>query len=144
MVRKIKKRRKPGRKGQRNAVDTRASNRPIKTPPVMSSSPSKPQLPDRRDQFSISLCMIVKNESRLIAECLRRARSICRQMVVVDTGSEDNTADLAEAEGAEVYHHPWPGHFSAARNLSLEYAKEEWIRTSYSSRNPSLHLRKLT
>ncbi|MEE2758307.1 MAG: glycosyltransferase [Myxococcota bacterium] len=127
MVRKIKKRRKPGRKGQRNAVDTRASNRPIKTPPVMSSSPSKPQLPDRRDQFSISLCMIVKNESRLIAECLRRARSICRQMVVVDTGSEDNTADLAEAEGAEVYHHPWPGHFSAARNLSLEYAKEEWI-----------------
>jgi len=48
-------------------------------------------------------------------------------MVVVDTGSDDDTAALAEAAGAEVYHHPWPGHFSAARNLSLAYAKNDWI-----------------
>ncbi len=125
MVRKIKKRRKLGAK-KRSSAQPRAHERRLDTPPD-ESAPPRVDLPDRREQFSISLCMIVKNESRLIAECLRRARSICRQMVVVDTGSEDNTAALAEAEGAEVYHHAWPGHFSAARNLSLDYAKEDWI-----------------
>ncbi len=111
MVKKIKKRRrgKPPRPG---------------TAPGALPSAS---LPDRRGELSISLCMIVKNESRLIAECLRRARSIASQLVVVDTGSEDDTAALAAAEGAEVYHHPWPGHFSAARNLSLQYARNDWV-----------------
>ncbi|MBV71276.1 MAG: hypothetical protein CMH52_07995 [Myxococcales bacterium] len=126
MVRKIKKRRKSAPKGRRDVPGPGPSERSVTTTPIM-SPPVSVQLADRRDQFSISLCMIVKNESRLITECLRRARSICRQMIVVDTGSDDNTAALAEAEGAEVYHHPWPGHFSAARNISLDYAKEDWI-----------------
>ena len=65
------------------------------------SSPARDlaERPDRRHEFSISLCMIVKNESRLIADCLRSARGICKQLVVVDTGSDDDTAAIAAAEG---------------------------------------------
>ena len=75
----------------------------------------------------ISLCMIVKNESALIADCVQRATKVCSQCVVVDTGSTDDTIALARNAGAEVYEHPWPGHFSIARNISLEYATGDWI-----------------
>ena len=70
--------------------------------------------------------MIVKDEARLISACLERARGVVAQMVVVDTGSTDGTPELARAAGAEVYHHPWEGSFSKARNLSLLYAREPW------------------
>lgn len=75
----------------------------------------------------ISLCMIVKNEARLIRQCLESARELVSQMVVVDTGSSDDTVKLAEEAGAEVYHHPWEGHFSIARNQSLSYATQSWV-----------------
>jgi glycosyltransferase involved in cell wall biosynthesis len=76
---------------------------------------------------SISLCMIVKNESRFLGACLASAKAICSQLVVVDTGSTDNTIEIARAHGAEVFEHAWPGHFSQARNISLEYAHSDWI-----------------
>ena len=126
MVKKIKKRRRDRRPGQ---IAREAANTETNGNTTLESAPDTTvdALPTHREDLSISLCMIVKNESRLIAECLRRASVICNQMVVVDTGSEDETATLAEAAGAEVYHHPWPGHFSAARNISLEYARNDWI-----------------
>ena len=77
--------------------------------------------------LKISLCMIVKNESRFLGKCLESAKNICTQMIVVDTGSTDNTIEIAKAHGADVYEHEWPGHFSDARNLSLQYATEDWI-----------------
>ena len=76
---------------------------------------------------SISLCMIVKDESRFLGACLASAKAFCTQLIVVDTGSKDNTIEIARAHGAEVYEHPWPGHFSQARNISLEYAHGDWI-----------------
>ncbi len=75
----------------------------------------------------ISLCMIVKDEARLIGRCLERAGRVAAQRVVVDTGSTDDTPALARAAGAEVYHPPWEGSFSKARNISLSYAREPWV-----------------
>ena len=71
--------------------------------------------------------MIVKNEARMIQECLRSARAVADQLIVVDTGSTDQTVTLALGEGAEVYHHPWRDNFSEARNHSLNYAQGSWI-----------------
>ena len=76
---------------------------------------------------NISLCMIVKNEARLITECLLSAKDFCSELIVIDTGSTDDTIALAKAAGADVYEHPWPGHFSKARNISLDYARGDWI-----------------
>jgi glycosyltransferase involved in cell wall biosynthesis len=76
---------------------------------------------------SISLCMIVKDESRFLGACLASAKTLCTQLIVVDTGSQDDTIEIARAHGADVYEHPWPGHFSQARNISLDYARGDWI-----------------
>jgi glycosyltransferase involved in cell wall biosynthesis len=75
----------------------------------------------------ISLCMIVKNEERFLGQCLKSVRHVVNEMIVVDTGSTDNTMKIAQEHGARVYEHAWKGDFSKARNLSLGYTTGDWI-----------------
>ncbi len=75
----------------------------------------------------ISLCMIVKNEEAMLAQCLQSVRSLVNEIIVVDTGSTDGTVAIAEKFGARVYHHPWQNNFSLHRNQSLDYATGDWI-----------------
>ncbi len=77
--------------------------------------------------FSISLCMIVKNEERDLPFCLDSVKTIVDEMIVVDTGSTDSTISIAKSFGARVVQHEWPGDFSTARNISLDSAKMDWI-----------------
>jgi glycosyltransferase involved in cell wall biosynthesis len=49
------------------------------------------------------------------------------EVVVVDTGSTDDSAAIARSAGAQVHHHPWTGDFSSARNYALENARGNWI-----------------
>lgn len=75
----------------------------------------------------VSACVIVKNEARNLPywiACMRRAAD---EMVVVDTGSTDNTVALAENAGARVFHYEWRSDFAAAKNFALEQAKGDWI-----------------
>lgn len=76
---------------------------------------------------TLSLCMIVKNEEQNLPRCLASAADITDQIVVVDTGSTDDTPNIAQRFGAEVYHFPWNNDFSAARNESLRHATGDWI-----------------
>ena len=76
---------------------------------------------------TLSVCMIVKNEEEFLAGCLDSVKAIADEIVIVDTGSEDKTIEIAESYGARVYHHPWEGDLSKARNQSLEYAIYDWI-----------------
>jgi len=76
---------------------------------------------------SISLCMIVKNEERTLARCLGSVRALVDEIIVVDTGSTDNTIGIAEAFGAQVVRASWESDFSKARNISLSRATKEWI-----------------
>jgi tetratricopeptide (TPR) repeat protein len=75
----------------------------------------------------LSLCMIVKDEAAMLPEFLKRVRGLWDELVVVDTGSTDNTVQLLEAEGARVLHKPWRQDFSDARNFSIETATGDWI-----------------
>lgn len=75
---------------------------------------------------SVSLCMIAKDESRFIVEALRAAAPMVDEMIVVDTGSLDGTAELARLQGAYVRHVGWHDDFSEARNASLEAARGDW------------------
>lgn len=75
----------------------------------------------------ISLCMIVKDEADQLPRCLGSVRGIADELVVVDTGSSDDTAAIAEAHGARIVHDPWRGDFAAARNAGVERARGEWI-----------------
>jgi len=76
---------------------------------------------------SLSLCMVVKNEISRLGPCLNAAKHIADEIVVVDTGSNDRTADMARVYGAHVYPYAWRDDFSAARNFSLDNARGEWI-----------------
>jgi len=78
-------------------------------------------------EASLSVCLIVRDEERLIAGCLESIQAIADQIVVVDTGSVDGTERIARQFDAEVYSSLWKNDFSAARNVSLSYATGDWI-----------------
>jgi glycosyltransferase involved in cell wall biosynthesis len=71
--------------------------------------------------------MIVKNEEEYLPKCLSSVVRIVDEIIIVDTGSVDNTVAIAEAFGAKVIHMPWQDSFSAARNRCFEEARGEWI-----------------
>jgi len=76
---------------------------------------------------TISLCMIVRDEEAHIADCLDSVRPYVDEMIVVDTGSRDRTAEIARSLGAKVIESSWRDSFSAARNVSLDHAASDWI-----------------
>mgnify|MGYP005848198363 CR=1 FL=1 len=76
---------------------------------------------------SLSLCMIVKNEVENLPKCLESAASLVDEMVVMDTGSEDETVAIAQSFGAQVPFFEWVDDFSAARNAALQYVTGDWV-----------------
>ena len=76
---------------------------------------------------TISACMIVKNEEEFLPNCLNSIKNVVDEIIIVDTGSTDNTVTIAKEFKAKVYHHPWNNSFSEARNVSLKYASGDWI-----------------
>ncbi len=76
---------------------------------------------------SLSACMIVKDEEEFLPQCLDSIKDVVDELIIVDTGSTDRTVEIAESYGARVYHHPWKGSFSEARNHSIKYATCDWI-----------------
>lgn len=82
---------------------------------------------DKLEKPTVSLCMIVKNESELLSLCLESVQGIVDEIIVVDTGSTDNTKEIALTHGAKVFDFPWVHDFSAARNYAMEQATSDWI-----------------
>jgi len=76
---------------------------------------------------AVSLCMIARDSSRTLGPALQSIRPWVDQIVVVDTGSTDDTPNLARSLGAEIHFFPWRDDFAAARNASLEHATGRWI-----------------
>lgn len=77
--------------------------------------------------MTISLCMIVKDEAKMLPRCLKRAVPWVDELILVDTGSTDATMEVARGFGAQVYSFAWCDDFSTARNVSLSYATGDWI-----------------
>ncbi len=77
--------------------------------------------------LKISACVIVKNEAKNISRWLQCVKQLADEWIVVDTGSTDNTVELAQNGGAAVYHFTWCNDFAAAKNYALSKAKGNWI-----------------
>jgi tetratricopeptide (TPR) repeat protein len=75
----------------------------------------------------LSVAMIVRNEQQVLAGSIEGVRAIADQIVVLDTGSTDQTAAVAERLGAVVGRAGWTDDFSAARNRCLELAGGDWV-----------------
>jgi glycosyltransferase involved in cell wall biosynthesis len=71
--------------------------------------------------------MIVKNEEKNMERALSWGKGVVYEQIVVDTGSADRTAEIAESMGAKVFHFPWINDFSAAKNHAIDQAKGNWI-----------------
>jgi len=76
---------------------------------------------------TLSVCMIVRDEEKMLPRCLKSVRAVADELVVVDTGSKDDTILIAKDFGAEVFHFEWVDDFAAARNESLRHAGGDWI-----------------
>ena len=75
----------------------------------------------------LSLSMIVRDEAERLAACLRSVQGFVDEMVVVDTGSSDDTVAIAEGLGATVHRIDWPGDFAPARNQALQWVSGDWV-----------------
>ncbi|SVE31761.1 uncharacterized protein METZ01_LOCUS484615, partial [marine metagenome] len=75
----------------------------------------------------LTLCMIAKNEEDRLGGCLESVQGLVDEIVVVDTGSDDRTVEIAESFGAKMGYFPWNDNFSDARNESLKLATGDWI-----------------
>lgn len=76
---------------------------------------------------TVSLCMIARDEEAGIGRAIKSALALADEIIVVDTGSCDNTRIIAEGYGARVIDHPWRDDFAAARNAALAAAACDWI-----------------
>lgn len=75
----------------------------------------------------ISLCMICKNEEKTIGDTLKSVKDMVDEIIVVDTGSTDNSIDIIKSYGGKVYREEWKDDFSYIRNIGLNKAKGKWI-----------------
>ncbi len=75
----------------------------------------------------ISLCMIAKDEEKLLESFLNPIKDIVDEIIVVDTGSKDKTKEIAKKFTNNIYNFKWCDDFSKARNFSISKATKEWI-----------------
>lgn len=75
----------------------------------------------------LSLCLIVKNERDNLPRCLASIKPYVDEIIVVDTGSEDGTPEIAAKYGAKVRYFEWCDDFAAARNYAISQASGDWI-----------------
>lgn len=75
----------------------------------------------------LAASLIVRNEARHLPACLASIRDVVDDIVVVDTGSDDDSPAIAEAYGARVFRYAWHDDFAAARNAGLDCCRSDWI-----------------
>lgn len=75
----------------------------------------------------LSACLIVKNEAHCLAQCLDSLLGLVDELIVVDTGSTDDTISIAQHYNAKIFTYPWNDHFAEARNFALKQATGQFI-----------------
>ncbi|MFC1492469.1 glycosyltransferase family 2 protein [candidate division KSB1 bacterium] len=78
-------------------------------------------------KLPVSLCIIAKNEAKNITGCLVNIAEIADEILLLDTGSDDGTPEVAKALGAEVFDHDWDEDYAKARSTLVDKANNDWI-----------------
>lgn len=76
--------------------------------------------------LKLSVTIITLNEEKNITRCLNSVRDIAQEIIVVDSGSTDQTLTLAQQGGATTYTQPWLG-FGAQKNFAHSKATQDWV-----------------
>ena len=79
----------------------------------------------------LSVVMIVKNEEKYLDKTLHALKDLRRdidsELIILDTGSTDNTVEIAKKYTDKVYFAKWNDNFADMRNISISYASGDWI-----------------
>ncbi|MCE9526158.1 MAG: glycosyltransferase family 2 protein [Planctomycetales bacterium] len=75
----------------------------------------------------LSIAIIARNAAEALAETLVSVRNLADEIVVLDTGSTDETPMIAERLGAKLFRKPWEDSFAAARNACLTHVSGDWV-----------------
>lgn len=76
---------------------------------------------------SVSAIILTRDSQRTIKACIQAIKPAVDHVIVVDTGSTDDTVQIAKSHGAYVYHFEWRDDFSAARNFADSLATSDWV-----------------
>ena len=79
------------------------------------------------NNIRLSACYIVRNEEKNLPISLNSVKQAVDEIIVVDTGSTDNTKAVAQSYGVKLYDYHWQNDFSAPRNYAIDQAQGEWI-----------------
>ena len=82
---------------------------------------------DISSKLKISACYMVKNESKNLPRSIDSLKTQVDEIIVVDTGSTDNTIEIAKSYGAKVIETEWQEDFSTPRNIAIDNASGDWI-----------------
>ncbi|MEA4826423.1 MAG: glycosyltransferase [Clostridium sp.] len=81
--------------------------------------------------MKLSIAMIVKNEEKYIENTLKPLKKLQEyiesEIIIVDTGSTDNTVAIAKKYTDKIYFHKWNNNFGDMRNISIKYCTGDWI-----------------
>ena len=98
-----------------------------------------------KDRLQITACYIVRNDAVHLTKSIESLCDEVDELIVVDTGSSDDSMHVGKSFGATVYHIPWADDFAAARNAALSHAAGDWIvfidADEYFSAETRTHLR---
>ncbi|MBC7541350.1 MAG: glycosyltransferase [Candidatus Sericytochromatia bacterium] len=75
----------------------------------------------------LSICLIVRDEVDMLPRCLESLRGLGTELIVIDTGSTDQTSEIATRLGAQVTHAAWEHDFATVRNKAVSLATQPWI-----------------
>lgn len=75
----------------------------------------------------LTIVILTKNEESCIEDAIKNALLVTDNVLIVDSGSTDNTVQLAEKLGAKVVYRVWDNDFSAQRNYALEQIDTKWV-----------------
>ena len=79
------------------------------------------------NNITLSLCMIVRDEEKVIGRCLSSVEDLFDEIIIVDTGSIDKTKEIVKKYTDKIYDFKWIHDFSAARNFSFSKATSDFI-----------------
>lgn len=81
--------------------------------------------------MKLSIGMMVKNEEKNLERCLESLKpllnAVSSELIIVDTGSTDQTVEIARKYTDKIYYHPWENDYSKMRNLTVQYAQGDWF-----------------
>jgi glycosyltransferase involved in cell wall biosynthesis len=76
--------------------------------------------------MALSCFIITKNEARKLRAVIQSVRDLVDEVIVIDSGSEDDTVAIAESAGARVIHHDWPG-YGPQKRFGEDQCRNDWV-----------------